>query len=591
MKKIALATLTACCIIVFFSCDNTDNMATLNIDLGANAAILPQQNQHDSIIDRVLRFFSSPAYAAPAAVKLIVVKVTGKGMVPAVKAFAASTLIASLTVPEGEKRLVLVKGYNGSGRVIYSGKYVINLKAGEIKTVSITMRPVLRQVADINTVPGTGSSPSGFTLVNKKVYFSADDDIHGRELWVYDPLTDAVEMVADVYPGDDGSTPYSSNPVNLTAFQGKLCFTAYNGTAGNELFVYNPEDDSLQTFDLYPGINVISGFPNASIPANLTVIGEKLYFSAYPDPEGPEPFVYNGVDEPFYIDVLPTSLYGSNPAAFTKYGPAVCFTATDYSSSYIFLISQETDGILDQQELPYNYPPLYLKAFNGRVYFCIYSDLTYNERLYYYEPGNAPLELEIFDGATPYNFIGVTEMAVLNNNMYIASHIEINPVFDPEPGMELWRYNGSVPADLADGDVSLTADINPTGDATPRNLTPVDRALYFQAQVVDAQYWLYAYVPILDNAFPIIQIDEYNDSIRNLGGVISFSRERSNTDIYVFNPLMPISAVAPQNPYRLPLDAINAVPSGEETKAIGNILFFSGGIADGPELWVFEYYE
>lgn len=98
-------------------------------------------------------------------------------------------------------------------------------------------------VADINTnAPDPGgdrghdSFPSELTVHNGKLYFTADDGIHGRELWSYDG-TQAV-MVADIYPGQ-----YSSQVTGLVSTGGHLYFQAdANDGAGRELFWLVPTE-------------------------------------------------------------------------------------------------------------------------------------------------------------------------------------------------------------------------------------------------------------------------------------------------------------------------------------------------------------
>lgn len=84
-----------------------------------------------------------------------------------------------------------------------------------------------RLVADI--WPGRkASSPRYFHVFKNALYFSADDGVHGRELWrtSHDILQQdqyATELVKDIFPGNRGS-----NPTWLTSMGNKLYF-ASNG--------------------------------------------------------------------------------------------------------------------------------------------------------------------------------------------------------------------------------------------------------------------------------------------------------------------------------------------------------------------------
>ena len=68
----------------------------------------------------------------------------------------------------------------------------------------------LGMVAD--ALPGeNGSKPTSYQgmklTVEDTLYFSANDGIHGEELWAYNTTTDEMWMVADIRPGGLGATP------------------------------------------------------------------------------------------------------------------------------------------------------------------------------------------------------------------------------------------------------------------------------------------------------------------------------------------------------------------------------------------------
>lgn len=98
-------------------------------------------------------------------------------------------------------------------------------------------------VFDINTNPSIGlhnSHPRHFIEYNGILYFRATDELHGRELWGWNGVTDP-EMIEDINPG----TANSSEDWNLNAtkrmvvFNGSLIFAADNGVVGEELFKYD----------------------------------------------------------------------------------------------------------------------------------------------------------------------------------------------------------------------------------------------------------------------------------------------------------------------------------------------------------------
>ena len=65
------------------------------------------------------------------------------------------------------------------------------------------------------------SSPDSLISLGDKLYFSADDGVHGRELWVYDEQLKEPLLVADIWPGERGS-----NPSSFVRLGAKLLFAA-----------------------------------------------------------------------------------------------------------------------------------------------------------------------------------------------------------------------------------------------------------------------------------------------------------------------------------------------------------------------------
>ena len=73
--------------------------------------------------------------------------------------------------------------------------------------------------------------PSYLTAVGGTLFFTADDGIHGEELWKSDGTRAGTVLVKDIHPGD-----YGSDPSSLTDVRGTLFFTARDGIHGSELW-------------------------------------------------------------------------------------------------------------------------------------------------------------------------------------------------------------------------------------------------------------------------------------------------------------------------------------------------------------------
>lgn len=83
---------------------------------------------------------------------------------------------------------------------------------------------------DINKTGNLNSEPKFQTELNGKIYFSADDNIHGRELFVTDGIT--TSLLKDINPGFQ-----SSNPNDFYVLNNNIIFKAYTTEKGLELWV------------------------------------------------------------------------------------------------------------------------------------------------------------------------------------------------------------------------------------------------------------------------------------------------------------------------------------------------------------------
>ncbi|MCA9139222.1 MAG: hypothetical protein KDB00_20755, partial [Planctomycetales bacterium] len=130
---------------------------------------------------------------------------------------------------------------------------------------------------DVN-VEIPGSRPTEIIKVGDQVFVSADDGIHGRELFVSNG-SDPPRLVKDISPGFEGS-----DPSNLTDVDGTLYFVADDGINGRELWKSNgTAAGTMLVLDIFPGMSD-SGNIHSSSPSSLTVAtttsGSVLFFVA-----------------------------------------------------------------------------------------------------------------------------------------------------------------------------------------------------------------------------------------------------------------------------------------------------------------------
>jgi ELWxxDGT repeat protein len=181
------------------------------------------------------------------------------------------------------------------------------------------------------------SAPYNLVECNDKLYFTADDGVHGKELFVSDGTPEGTQLVADLYPGKNSyGSINSSYPSNLTEFNGKLYFTADDGVHGKELFVSDGTPEGTQLVaDLYPGKN-IDGYINSSAPNNFVEFNDKLYFVANDGVHGDELFVSDGTAKgtQLLVDLYPGKnsdgyINSSAPNNFVEFNDKLYFVAND----------------------------------------------------------------------------------------------------------------------------------------------------------------------------------------------------------------------------------------------------------------------
>lgn len=148
----------------------------------------------------------------------------------------------------------------GFGRELFKYDPVVNADTGPVR------------VADVN--PGAGSSnPVFMANIDGKVYFSANDGVTGRELWMYNSITNTTRQVRDINPG-----AASSNPMFMASTNGMIFFAADNGNPAIgpnvELMKYDINLDMMAT-----AAEVSLAF--GSFPSYLTEMNGDLYFSGF----------------------------------------------------------------------------------------------------------------------------------------------------------------------------------------------------------------------------------------------------------------------------------------------------------------------
>jgi ELWxxDGT repeat protein len=217
----------------------------------------------------------------------------------------------------------------GSGLFVFAADDGIN---GRELWVSNGTRAGTRLVANINpkrepsanecgpsATTGVSSRPAGFVAFRGGAIFTADDGIHGRELWITDGTAAGTRRIRDLRPGAQSSSPH-----DLTAFRGAVYFIASTQAKGEALWrTDGTAAGTVQVDDLRIG----------TLPSwaqDLTVAGNQLFFAATNEATGPELWASRGdAASTHLVTDLRPGAPGSYPQELTAVGNAVIFAATD----------------------------------------------------------------------------------------------------------------------------------------------------------------------------------------------------------------------------------------------------------------------
>jgi ELWxxDGT repeat protein len=172
----------------------------------------------------------------------------------------------------------------------------------------------------VKDISSQSSFPDRFSTVDNKVFFKANDGIHGDELWVTDGTNVGTQLVKDINVGEANGFNNDFWLETMASMDGKVFFLANDGEHGNEPWV---SDGTLEGTIMLKDINSI-GDSNAQ---NFYVFKNKIYFAADDGVSGMELWVTNGTKEGTMMADLVGGEVGSNPFRFMDDGTTLFFLA------------------------------------------------------------------------------------------------------------------------------------------------------------------------------------------------------------------------------------------------------------------------
>jgi ELWxxDGT repeat protein len=339
----------------------------------------------------------------------------------------------------GDSTYLVKDIYPGTGASLPQNLFVFNHKLffqaddgihGPELWVSDGTQAGTQLLKDINTANGdsAGSFPSGFAPYNGKLYFNANDNVHGYELWVTDGTTNGTNLVMDIYPDTVGS-----NPTDLTAFNNRLYFVANDGIHGNELWVTDGTTTELDR-DINPGYQ-------SSNPQELTVFNNAiLIFQADDGVHGPELCSILGEQVGYQLisDIYPGPT-GSYPQNFFQYQGKLFFQATDSLHGAELWVTDGTSGgttlLGDLNPGPNGSYPGFFIQYHADLYFIAQPDSVSGAQMFLTDGTlNGTHAIILVNG--PLNPLGATNGFTLFDNS-----LAFSAYYDTMAGQQLWLFN------------------------------------------------------------------------------------------------------------------------------------------------------
>ena len=202
--------------------------------------------------------------------------------------------------------------------------------------------------------PGSNSSePTELTDVGGMLYFVANDGIHGNELWRSDGTSAGTILVQDINPYSPGTSYFADqDPRSLTNVNGRLFFSAMDGAHGRELWRSDASGvGATLVKDIDPG-------SDWSDPGLLTNTNGTLIFAASHLALGSEPWILReandesldtilnrGRNSRSRVEAMDWSFFGAplifSPSSFRSWNQTANSTV-DLSAATLEVVDEDT---------------------------------------------------------------------------------------------------------------------------------------------------------------------------------------------------------------------------------------------------------
>ena len=204
---------------------------------------------------------------------------------------------------------------------------------------------------DINSGSGSAfTEDSSMVAINGTLFFAADDGIYGDELWKSDGTTAGTVMVKDIEPGSEGRLSYFGG---FSDVDGTLFFSAKDGSNGRELWKTDgTAAGTVMVKDINSGSSSYDGSPNSSYPFYVANVNGTLYFSAASATWGRELWQSDGTAAGTVLvaDVVPGDS-GLYPESLTSIDGSLVFSGNDGSERELWSFDPEAEDLGESARL------------------------------------------------------------------------------------------------------------------------------------------------------------------------------------------------------------------------------------------------
>jgi len=336
---------------------------------------------------------------------------------------------------------------------------LIAMVVGLYPSAVLTQEPFL--VKDINQgiIPGRGSDPAAMTEMNGVLFFTADDGVHGRELWRSDGSEQGTLLVKDIRSGSSSSIGL------LTEMNGMLFFPANDGQHGDELW---KSDGSEQGTVLVKDIRL--GSASFVPPTSLTEVNGMLFFYADDWLHGVELWKSDGSEQGTVLvkDIRPG--YGSSGFFMFEVNGTLFLRANDgVHGDELWKSDGSEQGtvLVKDIRIGWGSDPVWVTAANGMLFFTA-KDGVHGRELWKSD-GTEVGTLLIKDIKEGFGDSFLDYLGDVNGVPFFSGNDGLN-------GYELWKSDGS------EAGTVLVKDINPgTAFSYPGAIANVNGTHFFVA--------------------------------------------------------------------------------------------------------------